>query len=92
MHAVISRATSRTGHMGEDGWSDGLWNWGSLLLVAWLALAVVVTWLLVRSVNNRAAAAQESSGAERVGAVLAERYAKREISSEEYSKRLAQLN
>ena len=64
MHPEISLAAPRWGHMGENGWSDGMWIWGPLLMIIWLALAVVVTCLLVRSVNNRAAAEEESTGAE----------------------------
>jgi putative membrane protein len=92
MHAEISLAAPRWGHIGENGWSDGMGIWGPLLMIIWLVLAVVVTCLLVRSVNNRAAAAAESTGAERARDILAERFAKGEISTEEYSERLTRLS
>jgi putative membrane protein len=88
---MMTLAARRWGHMGDGGWSDGTWIWGPLLMIVWLALAVIVTWLVVRSINGRAAAAQESTGAERTRDTLAERYAKGEISTEESSARHAKL-
>ncbi|HEU5158392.1 MAG TPA: SHOCT domain-containing protein [Streptosporangiaceae bacterium] len=91
MNAVMALTAPRWDHMGDSGWSDGMWIWGSVVMILWLALAVVVTWLAVRSVNARAAAPREPSGAEHARDILAERYAKGEIDTEEYGERLARL-
>lgn len=91
MNAVMVLAAPRWGHMGDGGWRDGMWIWGPLLMIVWLALAVIVTWFLVRSANDRAAAARQPADAERACDILAERYATGELSTEEYNERLARL-
>jgi putative membrane protein len=91
MNGVMVLAAPRWGHMGDGGWGDGRWIWGPLLMIGWLALAVIVTWFLVRSFNDRTAAAREPAGAGRARDILAERYAMGELSTEEYDERLARL-
>jgi putative membrane protein len=87
MNAVMALAAPR----GGQGGNAGMWIWGPLLLIVWLALAVLVTWLVIRLINGRAGAAPEATGAEWVRGLLAERHAKGEISTEEYNERLAKL-
>src|SRR4051794_19865234 len=99
MDAVMLLAAPRWGHMGDNGWTNGMWIWVPLILLGWLVLAVVVTWLAVRSANNRTGAVPTSrpgpeparTGVEQARDILAERYAKGEISSDEYAERLAGL-
>jgi putative membrane protein len=71
------------------GYDDGggwPWVWGPVVLLLWLALTALVVWLVVRSARPK-----ERSGAGRAQDVLAERYARGEISSEEYEERLTKL-
>jgi putative membrane protein len=91
MNAVVALAAPGWGHMGGGGWRDDMWIWGPLLMIFWLALAIVVTWFLVRSVNDRAAAREPAGGGQRARDILAERYAKGELNTEEYNERLARL-
>jgi putative membrane protein len=85
------------GHMG--GWG---WLWGSLMMLFWIGVIGLLIWLVVRSVAGpapgfRAAAPPvppappERSGLDRARDILSERYARGEISTEEYQDRLAHL-
>ncbi|WP_327092473.1 SHOCT domain-containing protein [Nonomuraea sp. NBC_01738] len=73
-------------HMWDYG---GGWMIGGLMMVAWLGLIAMVIWLVVRSV----ASTSQTPGAprDRARELLAERYARGEISTEEYQDRLAHL-
>jgi putative membrane protein len=70
------------------GWGGGGWWWlaGPLWLLFWLAILGVGTWLVVRTVQRR-----QPGPRDRARDILAERYARGEISSEEYRERLDQL-
>ncbi|MER7013572.1 SHOCT domain-containing protein [Saccharopolyspora sp. NPDC000359] len=68
------------GPHGGPGWPIGL-----VFLLLVVVLAGVVSWLVVRSRPRR------QSAVERAREVLAERYARGEISSEEYRERLGGL-
>ncbi|MDA3649454.1 SHOCT domain-containing protein [Saccharopolyspora indica] len=68
------------GPHGGPGWPVGLFF---LLLI--VALVVTVSWLALRARPRR------TSAAERAKEILAERYARGEISSEEYRERLGGL-
>lgn len=72
---------------GPGGGPSGAW-WvvGPLMLLFWVALAATVVWLIVR--RSRPA---EPSPADRARGILAERYARGELSAEEYRERLDQL-
>jgi putative membrane protein len=63
---------------------NGLWWFPFGLL--WLAVLATVIWLVVRTVRQ-----DNRSGAERARAILAERYARGEVSVEEYRERLNEL-
>jgi putative membrane protein len=93
MNAVMTLAAPRWGHMGDNGWNTGMWAWGSLIMIFWLGLAVVVTWLVVRSIDNRGAAERspQQLSADRARDILDERYAKGDINTEDYAERLAHL-
>jgi putative membrane protein len=66
-----------------DGWHHGWWP---LWLVVWLAIAVTVVWLLSRRWRE-----PRSGGLDRAREILAERYARGELTSEQYRDRLQQL-
>ncbi|HET7855971.1 MAG TPA: hypothetical protein VFL41_05895 [Gaiellaceae bacterium] len=66
-----------------SGWDHGGWFPFGLL---WTAVLGTVIWLVVRRVRRR-----ESSGIDRATEILAERYARGELSGEEYRERLEQL-
>jgi putative membrane protein len=78
---------------GGDGWRHGwgpgggwAWLWGPIVLLLWVALVATVVWFLVRSARPR-----DRSGVERAREVLAERYARGELTTDEYRERLEQL-
>lgn len=72
------------GHMG--GWGSGwMWLWGALVVVACVAIAAFVVWLIAR---DRGAT---GTGQSRARQILDERYARGEISTEEYRERVDQL-
>ena len=64
---------------------DGWWPLWPLL---WLGLIVTVVWLFTR---RRWSAGRPRNGVERASDILAERYARGEITSEEYRERLEQI-
>ena len=69
----------------ESDWDhNGLW-WLPFGLL-WLALLGTAIWLVARTVRRR-----EPSGVERGIDILAERYARGELSGEEYRERLDEL-
>ncbi len=76
VHMVLASA-------GEGGWHGGWWP---LWLVFWLAVAAAVAWLVARRRGDRG-----PSGSDRAREILAERYARGDITTEEYRDRLAQL-
>ena len=69
---------------GDDG--GHWWVFAPLAWAVWLAGIATVVWLLVRRTR-----AGERSGLERARDILAERYARGEISADEYRERLGQL-
>ena len=78
---------------GGDGWRHGWgpgggwgWLWGPIVLLLWVALVATVVWFVARSGRPR-----ERSGLERAREVLAERYARGELTTDEYRERLEQL-
>jgi putative membrane protein len=77
---------------GGDGWRHGwgsgggwAWLWGPILLL-WVALIATVVWFVARAARPR-----ERSGVDRARDVLAERYARGELTTDEYRERLEQL-
>ena len=77
---------------GTDGWrhgwgpGGGWWLWGPIVLLLWVGLIATVVWFVARSARS-----PECSGVERARDVLAERYARGELTTEEYRERLEQL-
>lgn len=76
-------------HMWGGGWG---WLWGGFMMLFWAGLIALVVWLVVRAATNRREGSPiERSGIDRARDVLAERYARGEISTEEYQDRLTHL-
>nr|BFE79281.1 hypothetical protein GCM10020093_018820 [Planobispora longispora] len=62
---------------------------GSLMMLVWAGLIAGGVWLVVRAASDRRPAGRPEAG--RAREALADRYAKGEISTEEYQERLAHL-
>lgn len=71
-----------------DEWSrgDGWWVAGPLFLAFWIAVIATVIWLAVRAARRR-----DHSGIDRARDVLADRYARGELTTDEYRERAGQL-
>lgn len=81
---LLVALSAGNGNWGNDG---GLWwLFGPLTLLLLLAFFAAVVWFIVRSVRPR-----EVPAVDRARDILAERYARGELSSEEYRERLDQL-
>lgn len=77
------------GHMGGGGWS---WLWATAMVLTWVLVIGAVAWLIGAAARRPGGAAvPPPSGTDRARAILAERYARGEISTEEYDERLAKL-
>lgn len=86
MSALLAYPTDY-GHMdGAGGW---MWLWGSLMMVFWVAVIGGVIWLLVRNLGGGGSGT--SAAHRRAREVLAERYARGEMTTEEYRERLDAL-
>ncbi|GAA0276718.1 hypothetical protein GCM10009527_086400 [Actinomadura nitritigenes] len=81
------------GHMGDGGWSGWMWIWGSMMIIFWIVLIGAVAWVIVRVAASRRDAPTISEQMEHRHAreILADRYARGEITSEEYDERLTKL-
>jgi putative membrane protein len=77
--------TALTGVLASNGEHGGWWPIWPLL---WVALIGTLVWFLLR---RRTAAAGPSDASGRAKEILAERFARGEITSEEYRERLDQL-
>ena len=84
---VLADAGDGWGHMG--GWGGGwMWLWG----LAMMALFVVlIVWLVRATSGPSAPLPPERSSADRAREILAERYARGDLSTEEYRERVAEL-
>ncbi len=67
-----------------DGWGGGwMWLWGTLMMLSWVVIIAAAVWFIMRSrTDSRSSRARE---------ILEERYARGEISTEEYRERLRTL-
>ena len=72
----------------RPGWGPGGWGWlwGPIVLLGWVALIATVVWFVARSARPR-----DRYGVDRAREVLAERYARGELTTDEYRERLEQL-
>ena len=73
-----------------DGWSHDepwFWVWRLGMFIFWVVLIGLAVWWIRRAGGWR----RELSGVEQARGILAERFARGEISAEEYRQRLDQL-
>lgn len=77
----------RWDHM--DGDNDGMWLWGTLMMLTWVALIGVVTWLILRHGRpaDTTAGRPADTTAGRAHEILDERLASGDITPEEYRER-----
>lgn len=83
MNALLLLASAGGGWDNDGGW---WWIMGPLFGLFWIALIIGVIWFASRRFRPH-----ERSGIDRARDVLAERFARGEISSEEYRQRLSEL-
>lgn len=77
------------GHMWGGGWG---WLGGGFMMLLWIGLIALVVWLVTRTVSgSRPVPPPERSRLDRARDILSERYARGEISTEEYHDRLTHL-
>ena len=70
-----------------NGWGGGwMWLWGIAMMVLFAALLI---WLV--QATNRSAASPTHDAASRAKAILAERYANGDLSTEEFRERVSEL-
>ncbi len=86
--SVLSALLAFRGDGWRHGWGSGGWGWlwGPIVLLGWVAVIATVGWFLVRSARPG-----ERSGVDRARDILAERYARGELTTDEYRERLEQL-
>ncbi|HSL74910.1 MAG TPA: SHOCT domain-containing protein [Ilumatobacteraceae bacterium] len=86
LDVVLASVDDRWGHMG--GWDGGwMWVWG---LVITALFVVLIVWL-VRAVATDGRTPPPRDPADRAREILAERYARGELTTEEYRERIDQL-
>jgi putative membrane protein len=79
---MLGQSDDGWGHM--DGWGGGwMWLWGTLIMLSWVAVIAAAVWLVARSLGV--------SRPNRAREILDERYARGELSTDEYRERLDQL-
>lgn len=85
--AALAQVVADNGGWGHvDGRGGGwMWFWGTLMMLSWVAVIAVVVWIVTRS---RATAGSRASRAEEM---LDERYARGDLSTDEYRERLDNL-
>ena len=63
------------------GWDGGwMWLWGTLMMLTWVAIIAAAVWLIIRSVRG-------DGDSRRAREVLDERFARGELTVEEYRER-----
>lgn len=90
MEALTSVATvlADRGDWGHHMWDGGgwMWLWWTLMMLFWVAvIGLAVFWIA------RAPQSSRDSGDDRAKEILAERYARGELSTEEYRERVEAL-
>jgi putative membrane protein len=69
----------------SGGWNGGWWIWSPVMFLFWIAAVALIVWFVRRSSRH------DSSGIDRARGILAERYARDELSADEYRERLDNL-
>ncbi|MDQ3855605.1 MAG: SHOCT domain-containing protein [Chloroflexota bacterium] len=82
--AAAAQASDQVTHVWRP---DGGWAWwGPIIPLLWLLFIIGAIWFVTRRLRPR-----ERTGAERARDILAERFARGDITGEEYRDRLSQL-
>jgi len=69
----------------SGGWGGNWWIWRLGMFIFWIAVVAFVVWFVRRYAQN------DRSGVDGARGILAERYARDELSAEEYRERLDNL-
>lgn len=90
---MLAQPGDRWDHMWWGPGGGWMWLWGPLMMLFWIAVVGVAVWLIVRAIAATQRPHEPDRGDERDRAkeILAERYARGEINTEEYRERLDQL-
>ena len=89
LHPFLAQV-GRYHHDWDDG--GGWWFMGFLMMAFWVALIAVVVWLVLHRPGAPGASGPSAASPHgQARAILAERYARGEISTEEYHERLDAL-
>lgn len=73
------------GHM--RGWGGGwMWLWGTLMMFSWVAIIAAAIWFVTRAGDRTA-----PPGGGRAREILDERYARGELTTDEYRERVDHL-
>jgi putative membrane protein len=83
--AAGSTLLDRWDHHGWGG-AGWMWFWGGMMMVFWVALVAAVVWLVATRQGSR-----PTAPANRAQEILAERYARGDITTEDYRERLDAL-
>lgn len=87
MHTLSQVLADTDGWSHMDGWGGGwMWLWGTLMMFSWVAVIAGAVWLFSRGRDQASGA-----GATRARDILDERYARGDLSTDEYRERLDQL-
>ncbi len=85
--AVAAATNDRWDHM--NGWGGGrMWLWGIAMMVLF---GLLIVWLIRATTGGPANTPLPSSPTDRARKILAERYARGELTTEEYGERVEQL-
>lgn len=84
--SVLGQDTGWWNHM--SGWGGGwMWVWGTLMMLTWVAVIAGAVWLVARGLGRP----EGGGGGSRAREILDERYARGDLSTEEYRERLQAL-
>ena len=84
----VSVDADRWEHMGGGGWGAGwMWLWGTLMMLACVAIIAGVIWLVLRRRDDTPDARPR-----RARDILDEHYARGELTTEEYRERLEHIH
>ena len=84
---LVTINDDRWDHM--DGWGGGwMWLWGIAMMTLFV---VLIVWLVRAATGNGASSSPPRDPTDRAREILAERYARGELTTEEYRERVEQL-
>lgn len=88
MEAVV-RILADNGVRHMDGWGGGwMWIWGTLMMVG---VVFALVWIVRTATDSQRGPTPGDASLERARAILAERYARGELTTEQYREQLDHL-